>query len=172
MRSFIVCDSATNSQNLSGTFIAAHPMRKYTLEVEENNVSGLLDVDLRRIDNMREWIMFLKRTWVGQYTHFPLPYKRTLMCCLILRSGNICSREIIQQELEHMQDVMWKNGYPEPFIRWYMKKKYANREVNQPKWRFFRTHPVKGDEALKTLKQHLPKAPGRSPPCVLHPGLI
>ena len=131
---FIICDPSIDINTIITNFNSAHDVIQFTHEVEQNNPLSFLDALLiRREDGCLGRQVYRKPTWMGQYTPFygfvPLRFKRNLIRCLYLRAKRICTIDAISVELEFLRQTLLLNGYPEGFLFNCMKE-ISPRTVN------------------------------------------
>ena len=99
-----------------------HANIQFTKELEQNNQLPYLDVLDSRADVKFERTVFRKKTNTGLYIKWsslcPVKYKRSLVSCLLDRAYRICnSYKAMHIDFEIITDILFRNGYPLPFIQ-------------------------------------------------------
>ena len=108
------CDEFFNILN------SLNPALKFTSEKEESESLAFLDVKIQKSDSIFITSVYRKPTFIGQYIRWDSfgPYKRkkNLISTLVHRAVRICSKSLLQQELENIRVILRDNGYPESII--------------------------------------------------------
>ena len=114
---FIVCNKIADAELLLNKFNESHPNIKFTLEHEENGRIHFLDVmiDISGGGSIKRSV-YRKSFWNKQYLHFrssvPVTYKVFLTKTLINRAKLICSKDLLETELNNIKEGLSNNGYP------------------------------------------------------------
>nr|VZI17964.1 unnamed protein product [Spirometra erinaceieuropaei] len=167
---FCLADGTTDIEDLVQKFNSAHPSLKFTAESEADNEIAFLDVLLhRQEDGSIQRRVFRKKTWTGQYINFhsfvPLNIKRNLVQGLAAKMRRICSPETIEAELQHLQNTLRENGYPDRFILRNIGERIAKPTVaTAEKKDVFIRLPFAGDAASKIVRRRLTTAVTRAFP--------
>nr|VZI45552.1 unnamed protein product [Spirometra erinaceieuropaei] len=167
---FCLADGTTDIEDIVQKFNNAHPSLKFTDESEADNEIAFLDVLLhRQEDGSIKRRVFRKKTWVRQYINFhsfaPLNIKRNLVQGLADRVKRICSPEAIEAELQHLQNTLRENGYPERFILRNIGERIAKPTVaTAEKKDVFIRLPFAGDAASEIVRRRLTTAVTRAFP--------
>ena len=97
-----------------------YPALKFTSEKEEFESMAFLYVKIQKSDNKFITSVCRKASCTGQYMQWdsfgPSKHKKNLISTLVHRSLCICSKSMIQQELENITVILRDNGYPEFII--------------------------------------------------------
>ena len=93
---------------------------KFTSEKEESESLAFLDVKIQKSGNKFRTSVYRKPSFTGQYIRWdsfgPSKRKKNLISTLVHRALRICSKSMLQQELENIRVILRDNGYPESII--------------------------------------------------------
>ena len=96
------------------------PALKFTSEKEESKSLAFLDVKIQKSDSKFITSVYRKPTFTGQYIRWdsfgPSKRKKNLISPLAHRALRICSKNLLQQELENIRVILRDNDYPESII--------------------------------------------------------
>ena len=100
-----------------------NPALKFTSEKEESESLAFLDVKIQKSDSKFITSVYRKPSFTGQYIRWdsfgsfgPSKRKKNLISTLVHRALHICSKNMLQQELENIRVILRDNGYPESII--------------------------------------------------------
>ena len=129
-----------NLQKFLDHINSLHPSIKFTFEVQKNDKTiPLLDV-LFTIhgDGSLGHKVYRKPTHTNRYLHynsFHHPSIKNYVCkTLINRAKTICEVSNIDDELEHLRNVLKMNGYPRHFIDNAMKTPQSIQQKIEYQW--------------------------------------
>ena len=160
---FVICDSSADHVLTAERFNNAHPNISFTHELECNNQMPFLDVLLTRTENGSiKRNVYHKPTWTGQYTHFnsfvPLKIKRNLVQSLCARTRNICSDDVLEEELNALRNTLRANGYPDRFLDKHMQHRVTEPKPTVPRKPLYLRLGFKGDKVSEAILNKLKKA--------------
>ena len=93
---------------------------KFTSEKEESESLAFLDVKIQKSDSKFITPVYRKPSFIGQYIRWdyfrPSKRKKNLISTLVHRVLHICSKSMLQQELENIRVILCDNGYSESII--------------------------------------------------------
>ena len=97
-----------------------HPSLQFTMESEDDGQLPFMDVRVRKEENVFTTAVYRKPTFTGLYTRWD-SYCRTsqkiaLVRSLVQRARKICSPQYLDGEMETLQSIFEKNGYPGPIV--------------------------------------------------------
>ena len=99
---------------------------QFTMEEEEQGQLPFLDVLVKRKGSNLTTSVYRKPTSTDGYLNYQSNHhpaiKLGTITCLKKRAHNICSQENLQEELQHLQSVFEKNGYPRTIIQRVLRK--------------------------------------------------
>ena len=99
---------------------------QFTMEEEEQGQLPFLDVLVKRKGSNLTTSVYRKPTSTDGYLNYQSNHhpaiKLGTITCLRKRAHNICSQENLQEELQHLQSVFEKNGYPRTIIQRVLRK--------------------------------------------------
>ena len=108
------CDGFFNFLN------SLNPALKFTSSKDESESLAFLDVKIQKSDNKFITSVYRKPSFTGQYIRWdsfgPSKRKKNLISTLVHRALRICSKSMLQQELENIRVILRDNGYPESII--------------------------------------------------------
>ena len=117
------CDEFFNILN------SLNPALKFTSEKEESESLAFLDVKIQKSDSKFITSVYRKPTFTGQYIRWdsfgPSKRKKNLIYTLVHRALRICSKSLLQHELENIRVILRDNGYSESIIDRGIPKKLA-----------------------------------------------
>ena len=126
--SFAFFDDEEKASEFKNKLDHLHPSLKFTCEFESSRSLSFLDVRVERDLNAGfVTSVYRKPTFTGmclQWDAFcPVKYKVGLVRCLVNRAKRICSKSMLEGELDFLNEMFRKNGYPQAVI---------NRHVTTP----------------------------------------
>ena len=108
------CDEFFKIQN------SLNPALKFTNEKEKSESLAFLDVKIQKSDSKFLTSVYRKPSFTGQYIRWdsfrPSKRKKNLIGTLVHKALRICSKSLLQQELENIRVILRDNGYPESII--------------------------------------------------------
>ena len=97
-----------------------NPALKFTSEKEESESLAFLDVKIQKSDIKFITSVYRKPSFTGQYLRWdsfgPSKRKKNLISTSVHRALRICSKSMLQQELENIRVILRANGYHESII--------------------------------------------------------
>ena len=97
-----------------------HPSLQFTMESEDDGQLPFMDVRVRKEENVFTTAVYRKPTFTGLYTRWdsycPTSQKIALVRSLVQRARKICSPQYLDGEMEMLQSIFEKNGYPGPIV--------------------------------------------------------
>ncbi|CAH8821014.1 unnamed protein product, partial [Trichobilharzia szidati] len=111
--------------------------------------------------------VYRKSTWTGQYLNYhsfcPLQYKKALVKCLFKRIHRICTADTIEEERQHLTEILLDNNYPLRFIRRYGSVNHRALPIQSaPKKDVYISLPFRGDQQSLVTRQRLKAAINRT----------
>ena len=104
---------------------------QFTMEEEEQGQLPFLDVLVKRKGSNLTTSVYRKPTSTDCYLNYQSNHhpaiKLGTITCLRKRAHNICSQENLQEELQHLQSVFKKNGYPRTIIQRVLRKQKSTQ---------------------------------------------
>ena len=126
---FAIFRNEEESKNFFNQLSCLYPSLKFTFEKEKNNCLPFLDVNVERTVTGFEASVYRKPTFTGQYLHWesfsPTKQKTNLISTLVHRGLTICTKSKLNEEIKHIKNILWDNGYPESIIDSNISKKIA-----------------------------------------------
>ena len=106
-----------------------NPKLKFTCEKEKSELLAFLDVKIQKSDSEFITSVYRKPSFAGQYIQWdsfgPSKRKKNLISTLIHRALSICSKSMLQQELENIRVILRDNDYFESIIDMGISNKLA-----------------------------------------------
>ena len=106
-----------------------HPSLQFTFEVEENGKLPFLDVLVMKKKDEVLTSVYRKETFAGLYQRWesfsPERTKVNLIHMLVDRAVKICSKQLLEEELQNIRSILSNNGYPKQVIEANIKKKLS-----------------------------------------------
>ncbi|KFD72269.1 hypothetical protein M514_01317, partial [Trichuris suis] len=103
----------------------------FTMEVESQSRLSFLDILILKGSSSLHTTVYRKPTHSDKYLHFnshhPKSVKIGIISNLVNRALSICEPQYLPTELQHIENVLLKNGYPRRLIRSVIQKR-----VHQP----------------------------------------
>ena len=100
----------------------------FTREVEENNQLPFLDILITNDNTNFLTNIYRKTTITGHFLHYQsfCKNKRKVKLIKILyqRAYKICSKELLDSEVDNIRDILIKNGYPVDLIKRVIKSQH------------------------------------------------
>nr|CAH7743508.1 unnamed protein product [Callosobruchus chinensis] len=113
-----------------------HPNIKFTMELEENNQLAFLDVLVMRQQGRLNHKVYRKPTHTDRYLHKLSNHHPTQKAGIIKtlseRAKRICAPAYLEEEQEHLEQVLMGNGYSKNDIRRAMNPKRRPKAEEQP----------------------------------------
>ena len=117
---FAIFENEAESDEFFNILNTLNPTLKFTSEKEESESLAFLDVKIQKSDSKFITSVYRKPTFTGQYIQWdsfgPSKRKKNLISTLVDRVVCICSKSLLQQELENIRVILRDNGYPESII--------------------------------------------------------
>ena len=166
----VILNDKEEAQKLLDFFNKAHPNLKFTMEMEIDNSLPFLDINLkRRPDGTISRSVHRQSTWSGQYVHFksfvPIHYKKGLVRTLYETARKICSAENLTEELQFIENILIKQGFPKSFIKKHSRNTPPSMQpCSVQKKRVYLHLPYKGEDVHILIRRRLKQAVDRAYP--------
>ena len=120
---FALLDSRDGALAILGCLNELHPSLHFTMESEDDGQLPFMDVRVRKEGNVFTILtiaIYRNRPFTGLYTRLdsygPTNQKIALVCSLVQRARKICSPQYLDGEVNTLQSIFEKNGYPGPIV--------------------------------------------------------
>ena len=113
------------------------------------------DVPVRRTTQGLRTSMYRKPTHTDRYIHFKSNHhpatKIGTMMCLRRRAEEVCSRDMVQDELDHLATTFKANGYPNHLRRVLRAEKKPKKETKEQEHTLYIPYVKGTSENLQSL---------------------
>ena len=117
---FAIFENETECDEFLNFLNSLKPALKFTSKKEESQSLAFLDVKIQKSDYKFITSVYRKPSFTGQYirwdTFGPSKRKKNLINTLVHPVLRICSKSMLQQELENIRVILRVNGYHESII--------------------------------------------------------
>ena len=126
----VISKTLNDNEAIFEKLSSLHKKICFTKEEEENNQLQFLDIIITKDKTKFLTKIYRKLTFTGQYLHYQSfcsrKWKVNLIKTLYHRAYKICSKELLDLEVENIKDILSKNGYPENLIKRVIKLHHNN----------------------------------------------
>ena len=117
----ITCIKSDEIDNVLDKINSTNNDIKFTKECEINNSINFLDLKITKLnDGKLNFSIFRKSTHTDKYldykSYHPNQHKHSVIRSLVHRAVTLCDRNNVQDELNHINNVLQTNGYPKTSI--------------------------------------------------------
>ena len=134
-----------------------HPSLEFTIEMEENDKLPFLDVLVKKTGSCILTSVFRKKTFTGLYQRWdsfsPERIKLNLIHMLVHRAVQICSKNLLEEELSKIRQILLDNGYPKNVIEENIREKLVKlgeaKQYGPKKCPVYLTLPYLGERSIK-----------------------
>ena len=145
------------------TLNSLHPNLKFTVEKEVDKSLPFMDVKAMKRNGKLIRTVYRKPTFTGLYTRWDsfcaTKYKTNLVKSLVHRSVKICSKEMLDDELQILTDIFGQNGYPLGLVQKIMRStvesaaQQPGRQNDDERTMIFMRLPWIGETSRKFQKE-------------------
>lgn len=156
-----ISKSKEQIENILSIFNTIHPNILFTSEFEKHEKLSFLDMLIRRnADGTMSRSVYRKPIGTGQYLNFnsfsPVQHKRALVRTLAHRARQICTADLLDEEMEQLKSSLRANNYPDRFIDKHVTVRQRSKmQTTVPKKPVHIEVPFTGDYAFNLFKSRL-----------------
>ena len=117
----VISKTLNDNEAITEKLNSLHEKICFTREVQENNQFPFLDIMIIKDKTKFLTKIYRKTTFTGQYLNYQSFYSKkrkiNLIKTLYHRAYKICSKELLDSEVDNIRDILIKNGYPVDLIK-------------------------------------------------------
>lgn len=130
---FLLFNTKEEAEQFTDYINKQHRNLNFVPDNEKDNCINFLDISVLRKDGVLVTNIYRKSTFSGVYTNYnsfmPNNYKKSLIITLVFRLYTIIFEPAtFDIELKYLRGIIFKNGYPLPFIDSCVKKFFQKRQ--------------------------------------------